>query len=289
METISLLIKSNPFFIITCASFIIIIFLLFYLINKLNKIKYFKNNLSQLHRQIHIMEQQAKLIIQSDMELKLYQENVEDKLNKLTMLSNLISSSINTLDEKQLFSQLDETLINYLGFKKSLLIFYPQKSIALNIQLSPNEIDILEKIIDKNILALNKRWIITYSATAKDKEIKLLLNHTSLRNFLLSPIKMENKLYAVFIVANCTLAAGITESEKTIFAIVCMYLSQCLNSISLFESLYRAGEEMGNKVKEKTLQLTKSLNEIKMVSKLKSEFISNVSHELRTPLTSIKG
>jgi len=43
------------------------------------------------------------------------------------------------------------------------------------------------------------------------------------------------------------------------------------------------------KVEERTLQLSRALEEIKMISKRKSDFVSAVSHELRTPLTSIKG
>jgi len=43
------------------------------------------------------------------------------------------------------------------------------------------------------------------------------------------------------------------------------------------------------KVKERTGELTAALEEVKRISKRKTDFVSSVSHELRTPLTSIKG
>ncbi len=48
-------------------------------------------------------------------------------------------------------------------------------------------------------------------------------------------------------------------------------------------------ESLEIKVEERTRQLTGALEEVKKISRRKSDFISSVSHEIRTPLTSIKG
>jgi two-component system phosphate regulon sensor histidine kinase PhoR len=57
----------------------------------------------------------------------------------------------------------------------------------------------------------------------------------------------------------------------------------------LFEETWHSHQELEIKVKQRTKELSEALEEIKIVTKRKSDFVSAVSHELRTPLTSIKG
>jgi len=269
--------------------FIIIILLAIYMFILIQRIHSLNSNVAQLYRELQNMDNQAKLIIQNDMELKLYQENVEDKLKKLTLLRRLISSSINILDENELFSKIDEELINNIGFRESMIVHSQDKETALNINFTPSKEKSFKEIMDKlkNILPANP--VISYNLISTNKDYKYILDALGSKDFLMAPINMGMELYAIFVIDRCILPSGITETEKEVFSIICMYIGQCLDNIRLFESLYHAGEELENKVKEKTFQLRRSLNEIEKISKLKSEFISGVSHELRTPLTSIKG
>ena len=57
----------------------------------------------------------------------------------------------------------------------------------------------------------------------------------------------------------------------------------------LFEKTWRSQQDLENKVEERTRELTRVLEEVRKMSRRKSDFISSVSHEIRTPLTSIKG
>jgi len=269
--------------------FAAIILLAIYLVILVRRIHALNSNVARLYRELQNMDNQAKLIIQNDMELKLYQENIEDKLKKLTLLRRLISSSINILDEKELFSKIDEELINNIGFRKSLIIHLNDKETVLSINFTPYEEKRFKEAMDglKNILPANP--VISYNLISGTKEYQHIIDAIEAKDFLIAPINMGTELYAVFVLARCILPSGITETEKEVFSVICMYTGQCLDNIRLFESLYRAGEELENKVKEKTFQLRRSLEKIEKISRLKSEFISGVSHELRTPLTSIKG
>jgi PAS domain S-box-containing protein len=53
------------------------------------------------------------------------------------------------------------------------------------------------------------------------------------------------------------------------------------------EKLYKANENLENKVRERTLELTGALVREKELSDMKSQFVSTASHEFRTPLSAI--
>jgi len=263
---------------------LLIFFLVIYLINKLQFINILKKNIEHLNKTIRELDYQAKLIIKGDMELKLYQEEVEDKLNKLTLLKNLIIASLRILDKENLFSQIDEKTINDLGFKKGLILTMEGEE-KFSVGFEPKEKDTL-----KDFVKYKKNFIQALPLISADTEAGLeLVTGLQTKDFLIAPIKAREKIYAVFVLANLVMPTDVRRAEKEIFSIICMYLGQCLDNIQLFEEIYNAKDELEKKVKERTNELVKSLRDIEAISKAKSDFISNVSHELRTPLTSVKG
>jgi len=264
--------------------FITILILAFYLFNKLQLISVLKKNAEHLNRTIRELDYQAKMIIQGDMELKLYQEEVEDKLNKLTLLKNLIIASLHILDKEKLFFQIDEKTISDLGFKKGLIVTTELEE-KVNVGFERSEIEGI-----KNFILHKKQLVHTLPLISAETEgTKELTNLLVTRDFLIAPVKAREKVYAIFILANMLIPIDVRRAEKEIFSIICMYLGQCLDNIQLFEELYNAKDDLEKKVKERTNELVKSLREIETISRAKTDFISGVSHELRTPLTSVKG
>ncbi|MFH1318030.1 MAG: HAMP domain-containing sensor histidine kinase [Candidatus Omnitrophota bacterium] len=219
------------------------------------------------------------------MELKLYQEEVEDKLNKLTLLKNLILSSIHILDREELFLQLNEKIVNDLGFKKGAILNFNDLEITINVGFCAEEIETI-----KDFFTAKKQALLTLPLISADSEIceKLTFSLQS-KDILVAPIKARENIYSIFILSNLVIPTDIRRAEKEIFSIICMYLGQCLDNITLFEELYHNKDILEKKIKERTNELVNSLREIEVISKTKSDFISSVSHELRTPLTSIKG
>ncbi|HLD70165.1 MAG TPA: HAMP domain-containing sensor histidine kinase, partial [Candidatus Omnitrophota bacterium] len=84
-------------------------------------------------------------------------------------------------------------------------------------------------------------------------------------------------------------AYAVTEGDEELISILASQIGQALENAQLFEQVYRSRQELESKIQDRTKQLAIALEEVKKVSKMKSDFISAVSHELRTPLTSIKG
>jgi two-component system phosphate regulon sensor histidine kinase PhoR len=82
---------------------------------------------------------------------------------------------------------------------------------------------------------------------------------------------------------------AITEGDEELITILSNQIGQALENARLFEKTWHAHQELEKRVEERTRELTFALEEVKKISKRKTDFISSVSHELRTPLTSIKG
>jgi signal transduction histidine kinase len=284
MKYLEYLFSMNPVSVIIMLLSLLIMVLAIYL-EKIKENSRLKKERDYLNRVVYDLDCQAKLIIKGDMELKLYQEEIEDKLNKLTLLKNLIISSLNILDKDQLFAQIDERTVNDLGFKKGAILKFADTELKVNFGFNAQEIEAIKVFLQhkKNIFFTVPLLSPEYEAS------RALAASLQAKDFLMAPIKTRENIYAVFALSNLLMPTDVKRAEKEIFSIICMYLGQCLDNIKLFEDIYHTKDELEKKVKERTNELVKSLRDIEVISKAKSDFISGVSHELRTPLTSIKG
>ena len=95
-----------------CVFFVIIMGLVACVAKKIKVISMLHAELHHLNKVIRDLDHQAKIIIKSDMEAKLYQQEIEEELNKLTLIKNLIVSSLHILDREKLFLQINERVIN---------------------------------------------------------------------------------------------------------------------------------------------------------------------------------
>ncbi|MFO8053284.1 MAG: HAMP domain-containing sensor histidine kinase [Candidatus Omnitrophota bacterium] len=261
------------------------IFIVLYIIKKLNTISNLKKENFKLIDSLEKLDQQAKIILKSDMDLKLYQQEIENRSDNLNLLRKFIASSLSILNKDQLFLKIDDFLIEKFGFKKSILLDFDSLDPIYKLNFNPAEIQAITNILIKNKFYLKEKRMLT----SESEICKTLSTKLNTKNILICPIKIKNKIYSIFVVAGLASSESIRKSTKESFLILCMYLAKCLDNIDLFEQIYQIKESLENKIKNRTKELAKSLKAVETISKTKSDFISNVSHELRTPLTSVKG
>ena len=275
--------------------FILISLRLLSVVKKRNqKIQELQNLLAQLNASFNHLDQQAKLIVKTDLELTKTQEQLDRRLDGLDALqkaSRLIST---TLDEKEIFSRLEESLTVDTGFEKILILIYDKnRDLKATVKrgFSDNHLlDILSYFRKDPDVLLSLRQGRSFSSINSSDTTKTFFQKLLKVNpFVLTPILKQEGLGGLLCVGNDSPDTPLTEGDEELVSILSSQIGQALENARLFEEIYHSRQELELKVQERTKQLTAALEKVQNVSKMKSEFISAVSHELRTPLTSVKG
>lgn len=268
------------------------------LIFRLEKEAALKAELEKVKKSVDEMDEQAKLILRTDLELNKAQEELDKKMTSIYALQEISRAISNTLEEDKIFKSIDSYHLKDLGFEKALAFLWDEKdkkfALHLNIGYMDNE---LEKIL-------------TFVETNKDSYLELIHNEhvNSLRSMPVGIEKKEalNRLFKITFYIICPIMpkegkkgflfvgtekenVSITEGDEESITILANQIGQSLENARLFEKSWKAQQELGRRVEERTQELSRALEELNIINKRESDFVSSVSHELRTPLTSVKG
>ncbi|MCB9771656.1 MAG: GAF domain-containing protein [Candidatus Omnitrophica bacterium] len=280
--------------------FIILILLLgsgvvaYYLYTAYQHITILKNALNKLGESFSELDEQAKLIVKTDLELNKAQEELDKRLTGLDALqktSRLIST---TLDEDEAFQRLNHSLLTELGFEKYLIYTLDEKKdLRLRVCLgySKDEQTIIGERISNNaqISKLLKDGNMISSNKSTPELKNQILEILNVRHFVMTPILTQDTMTGLIFAGNPGDAFAVTEGDTELISILADQIGQAVENARLFEQAYHSQQALEAKVQERTKQLSSALADVQAISRNKSEFISAVSHELRTPLTSIKG
>ncbi|MDP8266847.1 MAG: GAF domain-containing sensor histidine kinase [Candidatus Aceula meridiana] len=268
--------------------------LIFILINKIDQVRELKTALKKLKLSFDNLDEQAKLILKTDLELNRAQAELDKRLTSLDALqrtSRLIST---TLDETEIFRRLDKSLMFELGFEKTIVLTFDKErnlKSRVNSGFSPETINSFAHQISRDSMfqSVFKEGHPLSSATATKAKKEKIISLLGMPNFILSPILTQEGTIGVIFFGNESQAEPISEADEEMASILTNQVGQSFENAQLFEQVYRSRQELELKIQERTKQLALALEKVQKASKTKSEFVSAVSHELRTPLTSIKG
>lgn len=269
------------------------------LISKMDKLKHARGSAESLQKSLNEMDEQAKLIIRTDLELNKTQDELDKKMRGLYALQKLSQAISTTLEEGQIFKTVEENIhLPELGFEKMCAFMWdePGKKFSLRIKIgfSPEESGTITSCVEANQpeyleLIKNGTAISSLSADPGIRIAEKINDDFKVSSFVLSPIMSKEAQKGLLFAGTCNPENIINEGDEELITILGNQLCQALDNAKLFEQIWRAQQELEKKVEERTRQLSQALEEVQKISNRKSDFVSSVSHELRTPLTAIKG
>lgn len=267
------------------------------LIIKLRLIEQLNNTVSYFKKSLQEMDEQAKLIVRTDLELNKIQDELDKKITGLYALQKISQDISKTLDQNEIFRRIGPEHIQEIGFQKAIIFMQKELNLAhLKHQIGFDQASargIEDKFTREGIFELLKEKGLAFSSLSKKPEIgaliSLIIDITGLNPFVVSPISKKEGFCGFILLGNESAQAPITEGDEELIAVLATQIGQALENAELFEAAYSQHQELEKKVIERTRELSGAIDEIESVSKRKTEFVSAVSHELRTPLTSIKG
>lgn len=283
--------------LICIAGIIIFAILLVLLVSDKNKIQTLQDAAANLKKSVDEMDEQAKLIVRTDIELNKTQEELDKKLVGLYSLQKLSRAISTTLEENLIFQMIDSANIENLGFEKSCAFLWHdlEKKFILHLKIGYSKED--TEFILNNVntgkepfIELIQQKKTVSSISCKEENLNNKLKESfKVVSYVISPILVNEGNKGFFFVGTDNLDLAINEGDEELITILANQIGQSLENARLFEKTWRAQQELEKKVEQRTQELKLVLNEVEIISKRKTDFISAVSHELRTPLTSIKG
>jgi len=287
--------NTNIYYLISIPAIIFLAFALFYTINK---VKQLQAAATKLKKSLEEMDEQAKLILRTDMELNKTQEELDKKIIALYALQRLSRIISTTLEESQIFKSMEAATFEELGFEKACGLLWNEKEnrflLRLIIGYAEDEVEIIKSLIDSNkqmfLDVIKNREPISSASLSANSILLEKINRTfKVTYFVLSPILPKEEERGFFFVGTENTDVTVTAGDEELITILANQIGQAIENARLFEAAWQTHQELEKKVEERTHELTIALEEVKNSSRRKTDFVSSVSHELRTPLTSIKG
>lgn len=277
---------------------VIILCLSLLLAFKMERLKQVEIETKKLHKSLDEMDEQAKLIVRTDMELNKTQEELDKKISSLYALQKLSRAISTTLEETQIFKRIDAATLEELGFEKSCCFLWDalQERFVLYLTVGYDKEEMTTILSFVESVKSSLQDIITQERSlstltlAKNTALRNKINRTfNVHAFVVSPILSKEGAQGLFFAGTSNPEFTMTEGDEELIGILAHQIGQALENARLFEKTWRAQQDLEKKVEVRTHELTQALEEVKLISKRKTDFVSAVSHELRTPLTSIKG
>ncbi|MFC1646401.1 GAF domain-containing protein, partial [Candidatus Omnitrophota bacterium] len=243
------------------------------LIVKSKRVKKLQNSLRNLQKTYDDLDNQAKLIIKTDLELHKTQGELDKKVTGLYTLQKISRTLSTTLDENEVFEKISEEYLTELGFDRALSFLIDPGSFK---SLNANSVDIklnigydekeIQKIFNNTFAnevigrVIEKAEIISHLDYKIDRrKIEPLTKVLQINSFVCAPITMKEGVIGALFVGSESAYSPLTIGDKEIVSILATQIGQSLENAGLFEEAWRSQQELEVKVRRRTQELSEAL------------------------------
>jgi len=294
LGTIMVMRSSN--WLIPSLSIMAILGSVFYLASQMEHYRTQLNDLNRLRAAYDQLDQQAKLIIRTDVELHRIQEELDRRLASLMSLHQLGQQLQVSLHPDEVFSKLDPAIVTNFGFSRALLgtctslgtIEWRSLIGMTPIQAETLKQHLIESKLLKQILT-NPAPAALQTAALTDPAQQKLLALFDVPFAVVAGIIPHTGPAGCLLFGRPGAGTANAKIEEELVAILVNQLATAVENSALYEEAWMAQQALEQKVQQRTHELAQANSELMSLNKAKSDFVSAVSHELRTPLAAIKG
>jgi signal transduction histidine kinase len=216
-------------------------------------------------------------------ELKQNIGKLQQKMDHIAALHELSEASSKRLDEEKILRIALSTGIKGLGFERGVLYLVNPEEQVIEGRLSVGMTDFVsEREIQKRRVPLYGTDILSdvvrhnrsYNVVDPARDTRCnrqFMSETKTKAFCLVPIRTSEKIIGIFSADNYFSSHPINDEQVGNLATFANTAGLAVENVRLYNELQTRYEEL------------------KILDKLKANFVANVTHELRTPLTPVKG
>ncbi len=251
-------------------------------------------SLRQLQEAYDQLDQQAKVVIRTDLELHRIQEELDRRLASLMSLHQLGRQLQIGLHPEEIFSTLTPTLATNFGFAKGLLgvcrTFDATEWRSTVGVTADTASAVRAHLVDSRLLPElldhpAPRLLHADAATPAEQRLLELLDCGVV---VLAGVLPHAGPAGCLLLGRITGGTN-TQTDVELVSLLTNHLAVAVENSALFERSWAAQQALERKVHERTRELADANTQLVRLNKAKSDFVSAVSHELRTPLAAIKG
>lgn len=210
---------------------------------------------------------------------------VQRRLAELTLLQRVVAAIAQRLEFDAILGELTEQLHTILGFPAVQVYQRQEREVVLVKTSGPRPV--IDRLpVDRGIIGRVARTGLAAIVPDVRLDNDYVKSLVGTRAELAVPIRLGEEVMGVINIETSD-PAQVDAGALELLGLVADQVSIALQNASLYEQVRDNVDTLEARVKERTAQLEKVVEQAWNAERAKAQFVADVSHELRTPLTNI--